>query len=115
MFRATIAVIGSRTFTNKQLLFAMLDGFPGLFTLVSGGARGADSFAEVYAKIHDIPIKVFKPDWDRHGKAAGFIRNKLIIDEADHVVACWDGISKGTKHGIDLANKAGVPVQIIWD
>ena len=78
---------------------------------VSGGARGVDSFAE---SIVDSTVKktIFKPDWDKYGKSAGFIRNKLIIDEADMVLAFWDGSSKGTKHSIDLAIAAGKPLNI---
>ena len=88
-----IAVIGGRNFTNKERLFKHLDLIEEPFELVSGGARGADSIAEAYAELFDIKITVFKPDWYKHGKAAGFIRNKLIIDMADRVIACWDGSS----------------------
>jgi hypothetical protein len=60
-----------------------------------------------YRKKH-----IFKPDWDKYGKRAGFIRNELIINEADKIIAFWDGESKGTKLSIDLAIKAGKPIDI---
>ena len=109
-----VAVVGSRTFNNKKLLFDTLDNLEKPFTLVSGGARGADKLAEGWARSRGVKIEVFKPDWNRFGKAGGFVRNKLIIDKASCVIACWDGVSKGTKHSIDLANKAGIPVKVIW-
>ena len=67
---------------------------------------------ENIGKIVKINRIIFLPDWDKYGKSAGFIRNKLIINEADMVVAFWDGKSKGTKNSIDLAINAGKPVDI---
>ena len=78
--------------------------------LVSGGAVGADSLAERYAKEHNLQIIVFKPDWNKHGKAAGFIRNTNIIEEADEIIAFWDGISNGTRDSISKARKMNKPL-----
>lgn len=108
-----IAIVGGRDFTNKDALFAHLDHLDEPFTLVSGGAKGADSLAEDYAKSRGIYIEVIKPQWKIYGKAAGFIRNQRIISKADTVVACWNGSSKGTQHGISLAKKANKPILII--
>jgi len=81
--------------------------------IVSGGAKGPDSIAERFAHICRIPTKIFLPDWDKHGKSAGLIRNKEIVDYSHMIVAFWDQQSKGTKHTIDLTLKAGKPVYII--
>lgn len=102
-----VAIIGSRTFTDyeraEQFLSALeLD----ITRVISGGAKGADAIAERYAAEHGIPITVYPADWKRYGRGAGMIRNKQIIDDADVVVAFWDGVSKGTKHSIELARKA---------
>jgi len=43
--------------------------------LVSGGAKGADTLAERFAKELGIDCEVFLADWNKHGKAAGFIHN----------------------------------------
>jgi hypothetical protein len=53
-------------------------------------------------------------DWDKHGKAAGFIRNQEIVDNCDFVVAFWDGASRGTKDTIDRARKAKISTLIIY-
>jgi predicted Rossmann fold nucleotide-binding protein DprA/Smf involved in DNA uptake len=82
------------------------------FYVVSGGARGIDTQAEQIAKSKGLQTIIFKPDWDKYGKRAGFLRNELIINEADFVVAFWNGESKGTKHSIDLAIKSGKPIDI---
>ena len=105
------AVIGSRSFNNYDFLEENLDTFD-ITEIVSGGAKGADSLAERYAKENDLPMKIFPPDWETHGKQAAFIRNKEIIDYAEIVIAFWDGKSTGTKHSIDIANKQGKQVYI---
>ena len=106
-----IAVVGSREFKDNELIIKQLIIDGEMTEFISGGARGVDSFAE---DIVDSTVKktIFKSDWDKYGKSAGFIRNKLIIDEANMVLAFWDGKSKGTKHSIDLAIKAGKPLNI---
>ncbi len=103
-----IAVIGSRNFTNWELLEQKLNDFKFPITqIISGGARGADKLAEKYAKIKNIPIKVYIPDWEKYGKGAGFIRNTQIVESADTVIAFWDTKSRGTKRSIELARKMG--------
>lgn len=75
----------------------------GPLEIVSGGARGADSLAERYANERGLATKIFLPDWESHGKGAGFIRNRDIVDYADYVIAFWDFKSKGTGHTVGLA------------
>lgn len=60
----------------------------------------------------DIPVKRFPADWDRHGRAAGPIRNCQMAQYADALIAIWDGKSRGTKNMIDEMNKCGKPVLI---
>lgn len=113
-----IAVIGSRAFKNheymKIVLMARIKDIQYYedILIISGGAIGVDSWAEEVAKEAEVPTIIFKPDWDKYGKRAGFLRNELIINEADIVIAFWDGQSKGTKHSIDLAIKAKKPIDI---
>ena len=91
-----VAVVGSRTFSDYELLKKTLDGME-IDILVSGGAEGADKLAEIYSEEKDIPIVVIKPEWKKYGRGAGIIRNTLIIKNSDHVVAFWDFESKGTR------------------
>lgn len=112
-----IAIIGSRSFNDYNILEATLNTYKEqgnieYSLMVSGGAKGADSLGELYAKNNNIPVKLFIPDWNLHGKKAGFLRNVDIINMADVVFAFWNGVSKGTKHSIDLAEKQGKPVYI---
>ena len=107
-----IAVIGGRDYSNYQEMNSVL--VPLLpFHIISGGADGADSLAQRFAKEHGCIITIFYPDWEQYGKSAGFVRNKFIVSAAQEIVAFHDGVSKGTLHSITLANNAGLPVRIV--
>lgn len=82
-------------------------------TIVSGGAKGIDSLAAEYATAHGLALVEIRPDYAKNGRGATFIRNREIVDNADMVVAFWNGTSKGTKYTIDYANKKGVTTLII--
>ena len=110
----TVAVIGSRTFNNYELVKSELSKIH-ISKIVSGGAKGADSLGIKYAKEFNINYQEFLPNWNKYGRSAGFRRNKTMIDNCDLVVAFWDGKSKGTKHSILLARREGLEVKIIKD
>lgn len=103
-----VAIIGSRGFTDYKNLsiFIRKNIFPDKIDLIiSGGAKGADTLAEKFAKEYNIETLIFKPDWTNFGLKAGMIRNKDIINHSDIVFAFWDGRSKGTKNSLELAKK----------
>jgi hypothetical protein len=81
--------------------------------IISGGARGADTLAERYAKEYSIPFELFKADWNKYGKAAGPTCNSEMIDRCDEVIAFWDLRSKGTKHMINTSLYLGRIVHVI--
>jgi hypothetical protein len=111
-----IAIIGGRDFDDYDLLAKSVIkhyGFTDIDAIISGGAKGADSLAERFAKDIHVPMKVFPAEWDIYGKSAGYKRNVKIITSADVVFAFWDGHSKGTKHSIDIARAQGKVLNII--
>lgn len=107
-----LAIIGSRTFNDYGVLKKECDNLI-IEEIISGGAKGADSLGEKYAIENNIKFTIFKPDWKKYGKRAGFLRNIDIINSSDSVLAFWDGNSKGTQHSINLAHKHNKPVTII--
>jgi len=78
--------------------------------VVSGTAKGADYFGEVWANMNKIPIQRFSADWKQYGKSAGVIRNGLMADNADALIAVWDGKSSGTQNMIQTATKKDLKV-----
>ena len=109
-----LAIIGSRNFNDYKLLCKSLEPYKSKITLVvSGGAKGADSLGEQWAKENNIEILIFLPDWNKFGKKAGFIRNEDIIKNCDCCIAFWDGESRGTAHSISLCENYNKPLKII--
>lgn len=82
---------------------------PNVF-IISGGAKGADSFAIDWAIVNWCQYKEYEADWGKYGKKAGPIRNQQMLDEGnpDLVVAFPTKNSRGTFDMIRRANKAGV-------
>lgn len=104
-----LAIVGGRDFSDYNLMKERLAEVANEYQVVcvvSGGARGADSLGERWAKENGISTMIFPADWDRYGKSAGFRRNKDIVANADLVAAFWDGKSHGTKNTIDLTRAA---------
>lgn len=117
----SLAIVGSRCFTNYQLLKETIDQLypsPGdIAEIVSGGAKGADSLAERYARENNIKMIRLPPKWrDARGKynpRAGLDRNKDIVSKAVHVVAFWNKSSTGTLDSINHAKKLGKRLDVI--
>lgn len=113
-FRVIIA--GSRTFDNYELLCKKCDLFFSRrkpTAILCGEARGADMLGKRYAIEHGIEVLYFPANWDRDGKSAGYLRNKEMAENADALVAFWDGTSRGTAHMINLAKEKRLKVRIV--
>jgi hypothetical protein len=111
-----VIIAGSRGFSDFQLMYAKCEEILANVNeveIVSGTARGADKMGEHYASLKGYNVARFPAEWDKHGKAAGYIRNKEMADYADCLIAFWDGESRGTKHMIDLATERNLSVHII--
>lgn len=116
-----VIVAGSRSFSDMSLMYNKLDYYlqnQDKILIVHGGANGADKCAAMCAKERGIKTKVFLPDWDKYGKKAGILRNIEMFEYASQFqnrgcVVFWDGKSKGTKNGIELAEKYNVPLRIV--
>lgn len=116
MSSISLAVVGSRTFTNYELLKDTLTKIcqdMHVKQIVSGGAIGADSLARRFAIENHIPILELKPDWKKFGKAAGMLRNTDIIKQSDIVVAFWDHVSPGTRDSINKAKQMGKQCHVV--
>lgn len=114
-----VIIAGSRTFNDFTLLlhtmseyFAVECAFSDI-EVVSGTARGADQLGERLAHECGFKCKRFPAEWNRYGRSAGYKRNTQMAEYATHLVAFWDGQSRGTRHMIDLAKAAGLEVVVV--
>lgn len=81
--------------------------------IISGEAKGADSLATDFAVVNWTGYSGYPADWETHGKAAGPIRNSLMLSEGrpDLVIAFKGG--RGTANMVEQSRKAGIPVREI--
>lgn len=108
-----VIIAGSRTINEESIVQdAIFYSHMDITEIVSGGAKGVDKIAIVLAKRHKIPLKVFIPEWKRYGKEAGPIRNQIMAQYAQGLIAVWDGQSKGTRDMINQATRCGLKVYV---
>lgn len=112
-----VLICGQRSYDNDFLMELIMSPLNTEDTVIQGEAKGADLMAKDIALDHEIRVKSFPAKWDLYGKAAGPIRNKQMLEEGkpDEVWAFFTSTeeaknSKGTKHMISIAEKAGIPV-----
>ena len=117
MFRVIIA--GTRDFKDYELLKSYCDYMLSQkaqsgeeITIISGGASGADTLGEKYAKERGYNLLQFPAQWETYGRQAGPIRNREMAKNADALIALWDGKSRGTKNMIEEAKKRGLRVAV---
>jgi predicted Rossmann fold nucleotide-binding protein DprA/Smf involved in DNA uptake len=110
-----VIIAGGRNFSNYKLLKdyceIILDNYREI-EIVSGGAKGADKFGELFASENNLVVNQFLPDWAKYGKAAGIKRNEYMAEYSDMLIAFWDGKSIGTKNMINLAKSNGLKVSV---
>lgn len=106
-------VCGGRDYEDGIAVFRALDrahAHRPITLLIHGAQRGADRWGERWAKSRGVPFKPYPADWDRYGKAAGPIRNSLMLAEGQP-----DGVTafpghEGTADMVAKARRAGLPV-----
>lgn len=111
--------------------------------VISGGALGWDQALAEAAYVLDIPYHMYLPfegfnyKWPKESRRVfadichyaayvtyvsepGYhpaklqIRNEIMVDSADMMLALWDGSTGGTANCIKYAEKKGVPVHNCW-
>ncbi len=107
------AVVGSRDFPSEDMVVSTVYRLPRNAIIVSGGAKGVDTWAEKTARYHGKVVDIYPANWKKYGKSAGFIRNNDIIKNSDIVIAFLHNGSRGTKHSISLAKYLNKPCIIV--
>jgi predicted Rossmann-fold nucleotide-binding protein len=108
----TILVCGGRDYTDYAEVCKVLDQLhqKGITSIVHGAAPGADSLAGRWAWDRKVICSPYPADWKRHGRAAGPIRNRQMLEESkpDFVVAFPGGL--GTANMVSISKAAGITV-----
>lgn len=73
--------------------------------IVEGGAHGVDAWARGLALELGIKCTTFTPNWAKHGRYAGPLRNKSMAEYADAIILLAGG--KGTDSMRREAKAAG--------
>lgn len=106
-------IAGSRTANSiKDLIDAVEKCDWSITTVVCGKAKGADHLGELWAIYHNIPIDYYPADWKKFGRSAGPRRNKQMSENADALIALWNGKSKGTENMIKLATAKNLRIYV---
>ncbi len=109
-----VLVTGSRYWTDVTTIEKELTGLPIETTIVHGGAKGADTIADVIATEMGFKVEVFPANWEQYGRAAGPIRNReMLLTNPDLVLAFLKPASKGTKDCIKQAKARKIKVKVI--
>ena len=113
-----IAVIGSRGFDSYSFFAEKLEQLISKLEnveFVSGGAKsGADNMITIYCKNNGFKLTEYLPDYITYpNKSAPIKRNHTIVENSTHLIAFFDGLSKGTAYTIRLAEKKGIPIRIV--
>lgn len=109
------AIVGCRDYTNERFIFSILERMLHQGDVViSGGAKGVDTLAKLYAIRYNHQFVEYKANWEKYGSKAGPIRNEKIVEDCNEVIAFWDSKSRGTKNTLKLAREAGKSVHIFW-
>ncbi|MFA5766445.1 MAG: DUF2493 domain-containing protein [Candidatus Paceibacterota bacterium] len=108
-----LLVTGGRAYWDEEELYRVLDKVAEdrtISVLIHGDAAGADTLAGSWAKDRGIPTIAIPADWQRLGRRAGPIRNRVMLEQCspDLVIAFPGG--RGTRDMIRISKAAGIEV-----
>ena len=110
-----LGIVGSRHYNNYsefgQVINQIISVHGKPHKIVSGGHTnksgyikpGTDTLAWKWSLDNNIPITEYNAEWSKYGRGAGPIRNRLIVDDIDVLIAFVASDSVGTKNTISLA------------
>lgn len=109
-----ILICGSRGWKDPQPIEELLAKLGNDIILIQGGCRGPDLMAKEIALrrgVHPDNVITVKPNWDRDGRGATFVRNQKMLDDypVTEVYAFRaTGKSNGTDDMCRRSRKAGI-------
>jgi YspA, cpYpsA-related SLOG family len=108
-----VLVFGGRDYRNadhvSNCLFSLRANW-GVFVIINGGARGADTLARDWGLAQAFPVITMEAPWGALGKEAGRTRNLWMLEHATPTHGVMFPGGAGTRHMRSLLEARGVPV-----
>ena len=115
-----LVIAGSRSITDRKKVMKTLDLFHDtletpITKVISGGARGIDTFAKYWALQRKYDFLEYRPRYKDFEikRQAPLVRNAEMAMVADRGLILWDGISTGSMHMKRCLETLRKPVEII--
>jgi hypothetical protein len=113
-----VGVVGSRRRTDRETIEAAIAALAPGTVVITGAARGPDSWAEHAARTRGFEVVVHRPDltgvcarWQAAERF--YARNQRIVDDSDLIIAfVAPDRTGGTEDAIRRAVRAGKPVEV---
>ncbi len=107
------AIVGSRHFPELAQVAGYVASLPAGSIVVTGSASGVDAEATRVARERGLSVIRVAASFEeaRDAKVAAD-RNQKLIDQADVLVAFWDGASTGTRGTVERALDSGKEVHV---
>lgn len=104
-----VIVTGGRDYNERKAVFEILSEInPTL--VIEGGASGADALAREWCALNKVPNKTYRANWNSHGRAAGPMRNEVMVREnKDAVLVAFPG-GRGTEDCVARAKREGLKI-----
>jgi len=111
-----VLVCGSRTWSERDLIYLRLRKLPKESCILEGGAQGADLMARQAALDLGLDVIEVPANWKGRGKAAGPWRNRMMLDFKPALAIAFHGdvnLGTGTRDTVDEARRRGIPTEVI--
>src|SRR3546814_11872952 len=83
-------------FRSHQRIYAVLDKvlaqLPNLILMHGATPTGAERIAACWARDRGVPQDPYRPDWNRHKKAAPFKRNDVMLEKKIGRASCRERV-----------------------
>lgn len=107
-------ITGDAEFDDYPLLKNKCDNFlrnnvkngENVVVMSAGNEEGADSLGERYARERGYTVRRFKPDWNKFGKNARYVRNREMIKSSDGFIAFTSPYSSNSSVTNNFINAA---------
>lgn len=106
-------MVGSRRFPDLARVEDYVRSLPSDASLVTGSASGVDAAVTKAARERGLPVLRVAASFEEASDARRSAeRNQRLIDQADALVAFWDGVSQGTRMTVERALDSGKEVHV---